>query len=409
MVGLFLFRVLVLDRVETPFYHTRLYKIANPLSINFGNQLSLIGFEFLHGTAFSADQTLEVTLYWRVLTPLAINYQTGIQLVDREGNRFGQSDNQNPAGLPTSRWRPDQYGRDEHLLLPLSGTPPGEYHLLVSAYALQDNAISHLSWFNGDAPAGIEYDLGAVTITRAKPEPPGPVRLVEAALTTEAIGVGERLTFTTLWNSGDDPLPPLSAQLQFLASQGRKTYTATFPPASADYSTDQWSQNELVRYPHSLILPPDLPPGLVRVTLALLDGDGNLVIGPHDLGELTITIPERTFAIPAISHMVNRDFNNSIRLLGYNIAPGRITLYWQSLRPVTIPLTVFVHAFGENSAFIAGHDSPPPRITTSWLPNEVIVDPHPIDVGRRFEIGLYDPATGERFGEIYIQTTSGGP
>jgi hypothetical protein len=102
-----------------------------------------------------------------------------------------------------------------------------------------------------------------------------------------------------------------------------------------------------------------------------------------------------------MAHPVNYDFNNAIRLLGYDTSGDSVTFYWQALKPVEMPLTVFVHHFADDGTFDAGNDSPPARAATSWLPSEVITDSHPIAVGDNFEVGLYDSATGERFGESY--------
>jgi hypothetical protein len=103
-----------------------------------------------------------------------------------------------------------------------------------------------------------------------------------------------------------------------------------------------------------------------------------------------------------MTHSARHDYGDAIRLLGYDLAPDAISLYWQSLRVVAVPLTVFVHRFDPNGPFVAGHDAPPPRPTTSWLPGEVLTDVHPIAVGDYFQVGLYDPVTGERFGEPFV-------
>jgi hypothetical protein len=101
-------------------------------------------------------------------------------------------------------------------------------------------------------------------------------------------------------------------------------------------------------------------------------------------------------------HNAQQDFNGAIRLLGYDLTSDTITLYWQSLQVVTTPLTVFVHRFDPGGAFVGGHDAPPPRPTTSWLPGETLTDVHPFAVGDNFEVGLYDAVTGERFGEPLV-------
>jgi hypothetical protein len=393
LLALLLSRPLYLDRTETIFHHTD--TIPNPISVNFDNQLELIGYDY--APASISNHQLPITIYWRAISPLNTNYSTSVQLADRFGNRFGQSDSQHPNGVPTSRWTLDQYARDSHNLLSLAGTPPGNYQLLITVYS--DHPLSILQ---DGAPVGVEYELGTVTVARAEPQPPGPLRLVEFDLASDTVAVGDQLAFTVLWSSGDKTLPNLTAAVLLADNSGQTLFREGRPPAGPDYPSGQWQLNELIRYPFSITLPPELPGGAAHVRLSLTDADGVVAAGPYDLGTILVTVPERSFDILPMQTRVDHDFGDAIRLLGYDVEEGRITLYWQSLKAVSQRLTVFVHALDEVGAFVSGHDAAPARPTTGWLAGEVIADVHPIAVGEHFEIGLYDPITGERFGETFI-------
>ncbi len=401
-VGLLALRAAVLDRVETPFAYTELDAIPYPLSANFSDQLLLLGYDYPQGNTLVSGETFNLKLYWRAIQPLNVNYQTTVQLVDRQGNRFGQSDNQNPAQLPTSSWKTDRYAIDEHPLHSLAGAPPGEYRLRVGVYALTDAGAKSLEVLTDGAPAGVEYELGVVTVTRGAPQPAGPLRFVEANLAVQTIGVGERLPFTLTFISGDTPSADLAARLQLTNSNGEPIFSTRFAPAGPDYPADQWTPNELIRYPQAIDLPPDLPAGPAQATLIFVNADGAPLSAPFDLGPLTITTPERSFTIPAMSQRADHDFGDLIRLLGYDLTPETITLYWQALQPVTARYTVFIHRFDNSGEFVGGNDAPPPRPTTSWLPGEVITDMHPYLESERVEVGLYDPVTGKRLGEAFV-------
>jgi hypothetical protein len=394
-LALILARAAYLDRVETPFHHTRLTSLPNPTAVNYDTQLELIGFEFAPQAV--SGERLPVTLYWRAIQPTADDYAVGVQLADRFGNRFGQSDSQHPGRVPTSRWAPDQYARDSHLLVSLDGTPPGDYRVLVTVYSNRP-----LSVVENGAPAGVEYVLGTVSVGRAPPQPPGPLTLVDFELAGDSVQVGDRLAFTALWNSGEQPPPGLTATLELIGLDGRTLVRDTHPPAGPDYPSDRWTPNERIRYPSSLTLPPDLPGGPARLRLSLTGAGGGVAAGPFDLGSILIIVPERSFDVPPMQTRVDHDFGGAIRLLGYDLSGESITLYWQSLEAVPAPLTVFVHRLSPDGSFLAGHDAAPGRPTTGWLPGEVIADRHPIGVGGRFEVGLYDPQSGERFGETFV-------
>lgn len=400
LLALLAFRILA-DRVETPFNRTLLGHLPNPLAVNFGDQLALIGFDLPRGASLTSGDTLPVNLYWQAVTPLTTDYRTTVQLVDQRGNHFGQSDSQHPAGVPTSRWQTDQYARDEHQLQSLSGAPPGEYHLLVGVYALTDGGVKSLNMLADGSPTGPEYDLGVVTVIRAAPQAPGPLRIAESSVAIPTVGVGDRLPFTIAFVSGDSVSPGLTAELQFIGSNGQSIFSTRFAPAGPDYPSEQWTPRELIRYPHSVDLPPDLPAGPVHLTLTFIHPDGSPAAQSFELGAATITVPERSFAVPAMSHHVDHDFGAAIRLLGYDLTPETVTLYWQSLQPVSTRLTVFVHNFDASGNFIGGQDTPPPRPTTSWLPGEVITDVRQFSLDKHFEIGLYDSVTGDRFGEPF--------
>lgn len=121
-----------------------------------------------------------------------------------------------------------------------------------------------------------------------------------------------------------------------------------------------------------------------------------------------------------IAHPTNIAFANGIRLLGYDIAeetiapgePVRLRLFWQTTEPVEAQFKVFTHLLGdvfnaETENFLWGQQDNEPvnnkRPTTTWRPGEVIVDAYAMPTALNapegsytLEIGLYNPATGER-------------
>jgi hypothetical protein len=400
LVVLVVARAAVLERIENPFYHFGLQHISHLVTANFDNQLTLLGYDLPNGSTVVSGESLEINLYWQAATQLTTDYHASIQLVNAYGNRFGQSDHQHPADVPTSQWQPGEYALDMHNLPSLAGTPPGEYRLVVTVYS-----DSPLTVRDADAnPQGVEFDMGAITVIRGPSQAAGPLRLVDSSLASQTVGVGDSLLFTLVWTTGDTPTPDLSAQLTLRDQSGELLYDTTFAPAGPDYSSSQWQPNELIRYPHSLTLPPDLPAGPATAAITFMDATGSSVSESIPLGEITITVPERSFTVPPMMYQANYDFAETVRLLGYDISADSVTLYWQALQPISKRLTVFVHVLDEVGNFISGQDSPPVRTTTGWLPGEVITDVHPIAVGDQFEIGLYDSVTGERLGEAYLHS-----
>jgi hypothetical protein len=96
---------------------------------------------------------------------------------------------------------------------------------------------------------------------------------------------------------------------------------------------------------------------------------------------------------------VDAVFGGAIRLQGYALSGGEVTLQWACLAPVDRDFTVFVHALGASGAVGAQADAQPDHYPTSlWDPGETIVDHHALTIpaGAQLEVGLYDLTTGTR-------------
>jgi len=106
-------------------------------------------------------------------------------------------------------------------------------------------------------------------------------------------------------------------------------------------------------------------------------------------------------------------FGDEVILLSYQRegplrhgATVRLTLDWQSLRPMTTDYTVFVHVVDEEGTIWAQRDSVPvdgERPTSSWELGEIVPDEYEIMIpvdgpreGYRVQAGLYDGGTGVR-------------
>jgi hypothetical protein len=167
-----------------------------------------------------------------------------------------------------------------------------------------------------------------------------------------------------------------------------------------------------------LAIPPDAPRGTYAFAVrSMPNGEmfrfGRVLV--RESGHTALSVTDIH-----IAHLTRADFGDGIRLLGYDtetetLEPGgvlHLTLYWQALQPVERRYKVFTHVLGEafnagSGSFLWGQQDNEPakgaRPTSTWRTDEVIVDEyaislHPGSPAGRYtvEIGLYDPATGER-------------
>ena len=76
-----------------------------------------------------------MSLLWRSLEPMDVDYTVFVHLVDEVERVWAQHDGQ-PAGgsHPTSSWQPGEEIADNHGLALPSDIPPGEYQIAVGLY-----------------------------------------------------------------------------------------------------------------------------------------------------------------------------------------------------------------------------------------------------------------------------------
>ncbi|MBL7184052.1 MAG: glycosyltransferase family 39 protein [Anaerolineae bacterium] len=210
--------------------------------------------------------------------------------------------------------------------------------------------------------------------------------------------------------SGHEPVSSFEISLVDRQGQAWKHVEVSLPALE--------STVELFRQQVDLVVPPDAPSG--RYAFAIQPSSGGEAFR---FGCVSLRQRQRialTVADVAITHPLETDFGDGVRLLGYDLeAEGLrpsgtvyLTLYWQAQQPVEHRYKVFTHLLGEvfnaeSGSFLWGQQDNEPvdgtRPTSTWRTGEVIIDSYAILLKQQspsgrytVEIGLYDPATGER-------------
>lgn len=102
-------------------------------SANFGDQIALLGYNAATESAQPGD-VLDLTLYWRALRPLEIDYQAFVHVLNSAGELVAQSDKLNPGEFPTRRWPLDKYVPDHHRITLPAALPPGVYTVVTGLW-----------------------------------------------------------------------------------------------------------------------------------------------------------------------------------------------------------------------------------------------------------------------------------
>lgn len=135
-------------------------QIPNPLTVNFGHQMQLVGYDLSTRTP-SPGGMLTVTLYWRALQPMQTNYTVFTHVISPDTTIWGQLDSQPQGGLaPTSSWEPGELVVDEVELSLREDTPLGIYPVEIGVYSVDaEGSINRLDRITDDGRRADNYLL----------------------------------------------------------------------------------------------------------------------------------------------------------------------------------------------------------------------------------------------------------
>jgi hypothetical protein len=137
-----------------------------------------------------------------------------------------------------------------------------------------------------------------------------------------------------------------------------------------------------------------VPPVLLMALMGLQAMTAGLILQPIESGREGQGSPP-VYQLPSAAQPADFILDDSIRLAGYRLDGGNVTLYWQALEPLDEDFTVFVHAIDASGKLIAGDDSQPQKgqlPTHCWLAGEVVADTHTLNLppgDYQFFAGMY--------------------
>ncbi len=105
----------------------------NPISVNFEKGFELVGYE-LNPRQTTGDETVDLTLYWRLNTPIRDDYTFFAQLVDAQTTRWASQD----LPIPTAQWAVGDVIPVPMQLTVRADTPADVYPIIIGLYILSD-------------------------------------------------------------------------------------------------------------------------------------------------------------------------------------------------------------------------------------------------------------------------------
>ena len=223
------------------------------------------------------------------------------------------------------------------------------------------------------------------------------------------------LEVSLLWRALEAPRTTYTVFLHLIGPDEERVAQRDELLLGGYYQPTVWPQDQAVIDRHVLALPADLAPGRYRLEMGLYSPEDQENILPSAEGQDRVVLDYLTTMDTAVASpetSLGAVFDDGIRILGYTLAcepPVSICslqLYWQAGTPLDTDYTVFVHLVGEDGRIAGQHDGEPEGgayPTSGWVPGEIVVDAHRLEIAAdappgdyQLLVGLYQLETGER-------------
>lgn len=393
---------------------------TQPLMVNFGNAITLLGYDVGEATA---GESLPLFLYWQVNFSQTADFTPFVHFEDAWGHRWSQVET---FAYPSAQW-----SRGETIVqrvdVPVSaGAPQGRgYQLRVGLFSgssgdrlprLDENGryagdtylIENLTVLPGAPPHNLPQPPAVLNQT-IRPQ----LKLLGVERGPLAAATGESIDLALWWHA-TGPVLQTTLRLELMGGNNVGRILSNTQPVHNTYPFTRWQTPQFLIDWQTVRVPEDIPAGEYRLMARFMDG-ADATLATADLGPLRVSVTERVFTVPELERPYPATFGNEIELLGYTLTPladpdqYQLDLIWQAQTVPSNDYTVFVHllqADGNCTPCVWQQDAMPQQNqypTRRWLANEVVTDSYQIQLppdtptgSYQLEIGLYIAETGQR-------------
>ncbi len=256
----------------------RVIGVQHPAYTVLEGGMVFLGYD-LDGDTVRQGDSLRVTLYWKAPDGVDVDYSSFAHLsAPPDGTTVASSDHWHPGGVPTSRWHPRLYTRDEHLVKVPPDAWPIAYALRVGLYDRETGRRLKVVGQDGDA-----LDLQPIHVLAA--HPPDPRRLPHRTAFTlgdriELLGydleagswkleAGMRLTL--YWRAREPVEKDYTVFVHVLGPSGELLGQRDSPPVDGRYPTSAWRPGQVIADRHEIARPDGAPAGPYRLAVGMYD------------------------------------------------------------------------------------------------------------------------------------------
>ncbi|MGD2143254.1 MAG: glycosyltransferase family 39 protein [Anaerolineae bacterium] len=109
--------------------------VPNPLNVNFGDKVALIGYALDQRVAHPGE-TIRLTLYWRAVSSMDVNYEVFVHVLGKENQVWANSDSPlTDEAVCTNRWDIGKAVKEVRELTIVEATPPDFYDIELGLHA----------------------------------------------------------------------------------------------------------------------------------------------------------------------------------------------------------------------------------------------------------------------------------
>ncbi|MBN1995577.1 MAG: glycosyltransferase family 39 protein [Anaerolineae bacterium] len=342
-------------------------QVSSQLNQPMNDYVTLIGYNH---QLDEDSQMMRLDLLWQATAVSPFDYLTEVTLLDSQGDAQVQWLGYPANGrYPTRAWDVDDLVRDT-VWLPLAGLEAGPY----------------------------EVRLNLISARLNPPPPPETLTLSPLTLTTVTLPDFSQppSAESRIWQNGK----PLSGPRTFRYRETILVTLAPNPPGEAALQIigpDDALAFAPVRQLNRtalFIVGPDWPIGAYRLRLT------STTAGQAEYPLINVIDRwERQFTPPPMARVIEANFANQVKLLGYDLGTNRakpgggipLTLYWQGLDWLGDDYTIFTKLLAADQSVHGGRDRLPQEgyRTLYWAPGEIVTDPFGVPVAPDAPDGIY--------------------
>jgi hypothetical protein len=252
---------------------------AQPINFDYGGAARLLAYD-VSDDGLALGGTLDVTLYWQALAPVAEDYSVYVQAFGWRQALDQQDSYPGGGSYPTSLWSPGQIIADHYRLdIPEDAIGPGPAWLAAGLYDF--DTMERLPVTDSSGQVVIYPILGRLEIppgtTQWQPQRAldanfgGRARVTGFDASAAVVAPGDAWELTLYWEA----LAPMETNYTVFVhvedAAGNIVAQADLQPTGGFYPTSAWMPGHTLKDSYRLTIPEDTPPSEYRVLAGLYD------------------------------------------------------------------------------------------------------------------------------------------